>query len=216
VFAVLLVALLIDLTCIEFHRIGVEQFNFDIENSYSEYYENLKELFIVIIAGSLFLKKKEGLYGCWAAMLTYIFLDDTFQLHERIGEFVAGLTNIQAPFGLRPNDLGELAVTAVVGTGFVASLIASYKGSSREAKLVSFALFGLLCCLFLFGVVVDMVHIIVKSEVWKHRLGIIEDGSEMLVISSILTFVLWRVLKTQRDRWHNVEFRNALLTTTEP
>jgi hypothetical protein len=117
---------------------------------------------------------------------------------------------------LRPRDLGELAVTGIVGTGFLASLIASYKRSSLEAKLVSFALFGLLCCLFLFGVVVDMIHIRVSSEAWQYRLGIIEDGSEMFVISSILTFVLWRVLKTQRNEWRNVRWTNAALRTTEP
>jgi hypothetical protein len=55
----------------------------------------------------------------------------------------------------------------------------------------------LLTALFAFGVVVDMVHVAVKSEVWQYRLGIIEDGSEMFVISSILTFVLWRLLKSR-------------------
>jgi hypothetical protein len=215
VLAVLFLGLFIDLTFIQLHRAGIEQFNIEVENSYSEYYENLKELFIVIMAGSLFLRKKEALYGCWAAMLTYIFLDDTFQIHERFGEFISGLATINAPFGLRARDLGELAVTGVVGTGFVASLIASYKRSSREARLVSFALLGLLSCLFLFGVVVDMVHIIVRSEVWKWRLGIIEDGSEMFVISSIMTFVLWRLLKTRRNEWTGVRLHNPVLRATE-
>ncbi len=43
--------------------------------------------------------------------------------------------------------------------------------------------------LVLFGVVVDMLGIMVKTYPWQPMLDIVEDGGEMLVMSVIFWFV---------------------------
>ena len=197
---VLALAVVFDLSFIELYRkLGSAAFDIEVENAYPEFYENLKEFFIAGMAIWLFIRKKEVLYGCWAGLLTYLFVDDTFQLHERIGAFLGSLIWFHPPFGLRTNDVGELIVSAVVGTCFLVALTLNFRQGTREAKGVSLGLLGLLISLAAFGVVVDMVHIVIQSEVWKYRLGLIEDGGEMLVVSSMLAFVLWRLLVSRRD-----------------
>jgi len=213
---VLALAVLFDLGFIELYRkLGSTAFDIEVENAYPEYYENLKEFFIAGMAIWVFIRKKELLYACWAGLLTYLFVDDTFQLHERIGAFLGGLIWFHPPLGLRPSDVGELIVSAVVGTCFLVALALNFRQGTREAKGVSLALFGLLISLAAFGVVVDMVHIVIQSDVWKYRLGLIEDGGEMLVVSSMLAFVLWRLLASRRRLTQTLNWQRPQVAALE-
>jgi hypothetical protein len=166
-------------------RLG-ERFSFDNESGYPEYYENTKELTAVLLAVAYLFRRRDRLYVCWTGIFTYIFVDDTFQVHEQAGTLIEERWHLVAPFGLRGQDLGELIVSSVAGALVCISLFTAWRRSGAEARRLSLTLIGLLMGLAFFGVFLDMLHIIVTADPWNYRLGIIEDGGEMLMVTALL------------------------------
>lgn len=58
-------------------------------------------------------------------------------IHETVGEVIAGNLSLRAPFGLRLQDLGELAVTATAGVILLAVVGWAYWRGSQAFKRVS-------------------------------------------------------------------------------
>ena len=77
-----------------------------------------------------------------------------------------------------------------VGLSFSALLGICYWRVKAKARNESMVLLAMLVALSVFGVLVDMAHIKVASDPWNYRLGMVEDGGEMLVISIILGYLL--------------------------
>jgi hypothetical protein len=190
---ILAVGFLLDLAFIQLDRMYLqgrldERFSLDNEAGYAETYQNSKELVLAVLAGAYLLRRKDRLYLCWFAILTYIFLDDTFQLHETLGEWISAHTAIPAAFGLRSVDFGELIVSGSAGLASCVSLLTSWRRSAADARRLSWILLFLLLSLAFFGVFLDMLHVLTRGAT-QYRLGITEDGGEMLVI----TVLLWVV-----------------------
>jgi hypothetical protein len=186
----LALALLADLAFIQFDRMYLqgrldERFSLDNESGYAELYQNAKELVAALLAGAYLLRKREPLYLCWSGIFTYIFLDDTFQLHETVGAWISARERISGAFGLRPVDFGELIVSGAAGLGVCVSLVVAWRRSGATARRVTRTLIGLLLSLAFFGVLMDMLHVLATGP-WEYRLGIIEDGGEMIVVTALL------------------------------
>ena len=183
-------ALLVDFAFIQFDRMYLqgrldERFSFDNESGYPELYQNAKELVAALLAGAYLLKKREPLYWCWSGILAYIFVDDTFQLHETVGAWISARERITGAFGFRPVDFGDRIVSGVVGLAVCVSLAVAWRRSGAAARRVTRTLIGLLLSLAFFGVLMDMLHVIATGR-WEYRLGIIEDGGEMIVVTALL------------------------------
>lgn len=188
----LIALLLVDGVFIQLDRMYLQgrltaAFSFENEHGYAEFYQNGKEFVIVILAVACALKSGEPLYGCWIGIFSYVFLDDTFQIHERAGALFHRFVPT-GPFGLRGDDVGELAVSMVAGIVVCLSLILTWRRSSEEARRVSLALIALLAALGFFGILMDMLHVVMTGA-WEYRLGIVEDGGEMIVITTVLWFL---------------------------
>jgi hypothetical protein len=176
-------------------RLGAA-FSFGNEQGYAEIYQNSKEFGIVLLALASAVTSREPLYGCWLGIFSYVFLDDTFQVHERLGGWVSHRFVVTAPFGLRGDDIGELAVSTVAGIVVCLSLILTWRRSGENARRVSVGLIALLFFLGFFGILMDVLHVVMTGA-WKYRLGVVEDGGEMIVVTTVLWFLYttWRITR---------------------
>jgi hypothetical protein len=164
-----------------------ERFSLESETGLPEYYQNLKELAAALIVFALLFKSADLLYLCWTLLFTYLFIDDSFEIHETYGLRLS--RHFTPAYGLRTQDYGELVVSVTAGLVFVALLVIGYRRGKPRVRQESKVLLGMVLALAVFGVLFDMAHVKVLSHPWNHRLGMIEDGGEMLVMSIILWYV---------------------------
>jgi hypothetical protein len=189
----LVTLLLVDVVFIQLDRMYLqgrlpEMFSFDSESGYAELYQNGKEFAVTLLTLACLVTTREPLYGCWLGIFSYVFLDDTFQIHERLGAWVSQRFALAGPFGLRGDDIGELMVSAAAGAIVCVALIGAWRRSTQDARRVSLVLIALLFALGFFGIVMDMLHVVMTGT-WEYRLGIVEDGGEMLVVTTVLWFL---------------------------
>lgn len=162
---------------------------------------SLPEIFcyleLLAASGILLLAyRRTGLSLCLglALILLLMMLDDSLQLHELIGAFLAEMFHIPAFAGVKSKDTGELLAWALLGlvvglTGLVALLRTPFASWSHFYVMV--ALVGLLG---FFAVGIDFLHdpICVATTGFAYCTQIfdlIEDGGEMIVQSFILAHV---------------------------
>lgn len=159
-------------------------FNIELDNGYAERYQYLKYLGIIFVIGSLCIKRKTLLFLPWALLFTYFLADDAWQMHERLGGWIAEGIAFRPPFRLRKLDLGELVVTMTAGLILLPSFLAAYYFGPRPVRLIFHNLFLLLTLLLAFAVVTDMVHAaFIGSPRIELYLGVIEDGGELIAVS---------------------------------
>jgi hypothetical protein len=173
--------------------LGNPLFSIEQDRGYPEIYQYLKFFWIIALLIHVSWKSRSLRYFAWTLVFIYFLFDDALQLHERVGGLIAANLNFMPPLGLRLQDFGELAVTAIAGICLLFPLIWAYKRGSQNFRKVSQDITLLILVLVFFGVVVDMAHIAISlgREV-KFILGVIEDGGEMLSVSLVLwyTFLL--------------------------
>ena len=149
----------------------------------------LQEVAVVLIATVLFLHhRREFVIGVLAAMFLYVFLDDAFLLHERVGLWLGEALQFPAFGSMRPQDLGEIITFGAFGLIFAGLLgFASLRGSADERRTAQ-VLLGLLALLGFCGVGFDALHMLLDQPGLAMPLALLEDGGEMMVISGFLCY----------------------------
>lgn len=160
------------------------------DRSFGETFQYIKELWLVFSFAMLIRLRSDWLYSSLSLLFCYVFVDDLFLIHERVGEMIALKFNFQSMFNLRAIDFGELVVNAIAGSFFAILIGISYwrgsKGFRRVCDRVLVLLGGLVFC----GVVLDALHIIV-AEIYPRLYGVfdlLEDGGEMIFMSVLCWF----------------------------
>lgn len=175
----------------------------ETDQSYAEFYQYIKWLWVIIILVFVSSKKASKHYLAWSVVFAYFLLDDSLQVHERVGEIIAGKFKFMPGLGLQQQDLGELAVSAMAGAILIIPLSWAYKTGTRVFRKVSQDISLLILVLIVFGVAVDTVHSAVNLGIVIGLLiGLIEDGGEMVSLSLILWYVfLMLVRENEPDRY---------------
>jgi hypothetical protein len=99
------------------------------------------------------------------------------------------MLHLPSVFGLRPNDLGELAAWAILGLVLGTGLVMAHLKSSRPARRDSWVLLGLTVFLACFAVVLDMLEMIIWSFLPRFAHGVIvlsETAGELVAMTIIL------------------------------
>ncbi|OEK08593.1 hypothetical protein A8C32_03850 [Flavivirga aquatica] len=156
------------------------------DNSYSEVFQYIKELWIFLILIFIAVKKKIFPYVIWSLLFLYLLFDDSLSLHENIGEYLSNYFEIQSGLGIRSVDFGELIVSFSVGISFTFFLVLGYLKSNKTIKKVFQHLSIFILLLAFFGVFIDILHVFFNDN---NKLGLFEDGGEMIVMSIILAYV---------------------------
>lgn len=151
----------------------------------------------VLIAGFLtvlFIKQKKGVYLIWALLFLYFYLDDAFSIHESYGKAVVIYFSIQNFMGLRGQDFGELAVSAVTGLFFLLPIAYYAVRGSSESRHFSIQFLLLLGVFVFFGVGVDMLHSLLNFLPGSGILTVVEDSGEMFAMSGMVWYSLTHTL----------------------
>jgi hypothetical protein len=154
------------------------------DGGYPELYQYIKELWIVVLLLSIYLRTRVGGYLAWSLLFGYLLFDDALQIHERLGGYLAAELQFSPFLILRAEDIGELAVSALAG-GVLLTLIAWFYGRGpTPLKRSTRHLLLLVLILVFFGVVVDMM-----PSAFTAMRGVVEDGGEMIAMSCIAWYV---------------------------
>jgi hypothetical protein len=159
------------------------------DRGYGEFYQYLKEFWIFIQFLILGIKNRKLLFVTYSTLFLYLLIDDSFEFHENFGAFIADLFHLQPQLGLRAIDFGELAITGFFGGLFAISITIFHYFSDKPTRAISKKIILMVIFLFLFGVVLDMLEIVVDHNLLASFLVILEEGGEMLVMSFITWFV---------------------------
>ncbi len=179
----------------------------DTDNGVAENFEYLEYIFIVCITGYLvFSKKMYGFFG-WMVLFFFLFLEDCFEFHEAAGLFFAKVLSFHPAFRLRPRDFGELTYEVLLGiVVFSAIGWMYYKGN----KLFRRTCIDILILFFMFlfcGVGIDMVAETVREvHIVSIIFTIFEDGGEMIMLSFLLWYFYFTMLKIGSERRFLFEF----------
>ena len=165
-------------------------FSLERDRGYPEFFQYAKALSIVILLLLVSARSKVIGFGVWALLFLYLLLDDALQMHEVYGGYIAAYLNFAPAIGLRAQDFGEVAVSAIAGASFLALLAIFYVTGSRAFRKSSRHLLLLLMALAFFGVFIDLLHVAVDMG-WRITwlLGVVEDGGEMVVMSLMAWYV---------------------------
>jgi len=165
------------------------------DRGYAEGFQYLKECSIALLLLVLATRRRQAVYLAWSVLFAYFLIDDSFKIHEQYGRMLAHYLEWQPMFRLRTEDIGELAVSVIVGILVFTSIAVSYSFGGPAARKASRHLCVLVAILVFFGVVVDMLHI--ALSLGKDAIGLIEDGGEMLTMSVIAWYVVKLVSSPQ-------------------
>ncbi len=175
-------------------------FSLDSDGSYAEAFQYFKWLWIVILLIYISIKKSSLNYIAWALVFTYFLLDDGLQLHEKLGAALAEKYQFKELFGLRPQDFGELAITAMAGAVLFIGLAWAFLKGSRSFRKISYDLLLLIFFLVILGVGVDMLHSAIQpGRIMDFIFIMVEDAGEMIIASVMVWYVFILAL---RDHTH--------------
>ncbi len=159
------------------------------EHGYPEMYQYFKEFLVVALLVRLVLKTKTTAFLTWVFLFAYLLVDDSLQIHENVGAHLVEMLNIPPWMGLRAQDFGELMVSFTVFSILSVSLFWFYKKSTVLFQRSTIVFLVLLCMLAFFGIVLDMLHVVVRPHrVINYITGSVEDGGEMLVMSLMTVY----------------------------
>jgi hypothetical protein len=169
---------------------------------YAETFQYGKELGIVVVFFLFFLRHPHILSLGWQVLFLYLLLDDSLQIHERVGRAVARLVHTSWVFT-------DHVASAIFGSLILSLLSFGYYYAPSWFKRVSWPLFGLFTTLVLFGVVLDTVHqVIGRSVPLLFRIGyVMEEAGEMVTFS----LIAWYVHRLATEGPHHVP--SSLVTT---
>lgn len=159
------------------------------DRGHAEFYQYLKIFWCVVLLVYLARRRRRLIYLSWAALFTYFLLDDSLELHEILGARVAEMLLLHPVLGLRPQDLGELAVSLFFGVLLISLIALTYLHAGEAGRHFSQRMFALLAALVFFGVFLDMLDIIIFGPTMSSPLETLENWGEMLVISAMTWYV---------------------------
>ncbi|HZK05496.1 MAG TPA: hypothetical protein VFC82_06550 [Actinomycetaceae bacterium] len=158
------------------------------DQTHPEFFQYTKFVWVIVLLVVLARRQRTWNYLGWLPLFTYLLLDDSLQIHESGGEMIALRYGIEPALGLRAVDLGELIVSAIAGLGALVFIAIGLMRARPEILkfFTDLALLG--AVLVLFGVVVDMIHVLFGG-LSAQILGLIEDAGEMIAVSAITAYV---------------------------
>jgi hypothetical protein len=196
---VLLLLVAADVAFIFLHVLYVETnllrgrpFSLEADNGVPEAYQYVKQFWVALCMALMFRRVRQVVYLGWLLVFTFLLLDDAFQIHEHIGEWLGAHYVLPVAFGLRPDDIGELLFAAFVGSISTILIGFGYWRADADARITSRDMIIMVIVLAGLGVGVDILHVITyfKAPLLAQFLLILEDGGEMLVVSAMVAYMV--------------------------
>ncbi len=155
----------------------------------------LKFVVIVALLARVYRSVRQPVYLAWAIVYAVALIDDSMQIHERLGECIAGGIpgGEGADQALRPQDLGELVVYAIYAGALSGVVGIGFMRSSGEHRKWALGFVALLLALAFFVGVVDMIDrmALAYGRTLAQVLATFEDSGEMVVVSLTVAYALF-------------------------
>ncbi len=176
------------------YRFGnMELLRLDMEASYPEFYQYMKFVWILILLIHIVVVTRNKGYISWMLVFLYFLVDDSLQIHERMGDLFLERVAFTPPFNISMEDVGELTAFAIFGLPLLALLLWSYYRGSGTYKKISKDLLLLVFVYAFIVVVFDFVHAGFELSRSMDRVwALVEEGGEMMVVSTMVWY-LFRV-----------------------
>jgi hypothetical protein len=182
-------------------RFSAVQWNGNYDGTFVEMFGHTQLVGGAVMLVFLAVIRRSPSFVVWTGVLVVLVADDFFQIHESVGADLVRRHGLPAVAGLRPQDLGELLVWAVLALVLGSALLISYFFSSRADRRHSRALFGWLCLLAVFAVVIDQLHVILEPHV-SHTVSLaltLTETTGELVGMTLIVLAIHRIaLRTRR------------------
>ncbi len=163
-----------------------------LDRSYPEQFQDLKAGLSAAAILFAYWRRPSLTYVGWSLAFIYIVLDDILMLHERFASWLDGLNALPELAGLGAGVYGQLLLWGVVGSALLPLLIIGYR--DKLTRRLSRQLAGVMVGFFLFGGVLDAVHLVTdlagSSRAVTFALGTVEDGGELMITSFALATAL--------------------------
>jgi hypothetical protein len=156
------------------------------DGGFAEWFQYTKEFWIFVLLAILAVRKRSGLLFTLSLLFAYLLVDDSRQLHEKLGRVITEWAALQN------HNLGELLWSAAVGAIFLVPIGLGYLRSDGDTRRIARWILGLTALLAFFAGVVDTLNMWVRiGGLSMVDLGgeVIEEIGELVVMSAILTFV---------------------------
>lgn len=161
------------------------------DDSLGELVQYFKWFSITAIFVYLAVKRSSICYLAWALIFLYLLLDDWLGIHENVGAYLMQNFSFATPGGLRLQDIGELAVSAIAGSFLLIVSVWAYIKSDDFYKITTHSMLYLFIALVFFGVFIDVVAVMTYTgNISAFLFDVVEDGGEMIVASFMLWFIV--------------------------
>ena len=186
-----------------FSEYSLLNFSVDYEGSYAEKYQYLKFIGISIICFLISIKKRSFPFLNFMIIPTYLYLDDSRELHERFGSKIGQLLTegsyMDTLFiNLRYQDFGEIIYMVLMAFLLLIIFVLSYKLSIKSEKIFFLEIIKLFFLFGIFAIFFDLIHQLSWGGMNK-ILGIVEDGGEMIIV----TFICYSFFQNLRKKENN-------------
>lgn len=178
--------------------------NIEKDAGYSEIYQYLKYFWGSLLFFVIAVKTRTVPPTAWAFVFLFLLADDALGIHEQIGGLIASNLHFIPPWGLRTRDLGEVIYALCAALLLSIPLGLAYLQGDRRFRRSSQHLLQLVMLLACFGVLVDLLHMLVQTG-WRLQfvLAVMEDGGEMVAVSALLIYTLTLCLRKGEPPHHS-------------
>jgi hypothetical protein len=156
------------------------------DGGFAEWFQYTKEFWAFVLLAILAFRRRSPLLFVLSLLFVYLLLDDSRQLHEKLGGAVVSHSALQS------QNVGELVASAAVGAIFLVPIGLGYLRSDGDTRRIARWVLGLTALLAMFGGVIDALNTVVTiggRDMMELGGELTEEIGELLVMSAILTFV---------------------------
>ncbi len=161
---------------------GDPGFDLGVERSFGEIFFMIMTIWAASLLVRLAMSLRSGAMLGWAIAFGYLFVDDWFTVHERVGGPIGRRLAIDFHAG---ETLWLLGLAGIMGL----VLVVLHLRSRGEPRAISAVLFGLNLVLLFCGVVLDLAHGRLTDMTFDPYVTLLEDGGEIAVMSVVVAFL---------------------------
>lgn len=165
----------------------------DTDGSHIEIWGHIQLLLAAGLLVMLARQHKQLVFTAWAWLMFVVVVDDFFQVHESLGEVMAGLFNGEEVAGLRTEDLGELLTWGLLAMLLVPPLVVGFFTATRWARRTTLVLCAILALLVVFAIGLDMANILLHDHISGPATTVVtlaETAGELVPMTLFLAYTV--------------------------
>lgn len=153
-------------------------FGLEYDYSIANIYNFFKWIAVAFMLFALWTHSHQFIHAVLSIIFTIVFIDDAFEVHEKINSATANIIGIPAHYA---GAILLIFLSAAAGILVRAVWNKSKKKSQLQARMILI----LMGCLVLFGGGLDTIQSNFSGNL-AYAIGVIEDGVELVIASLVL------------------------------